>query len=84
MTKFYEPWALLRDVDHAEVFKCSLQGIGNLKFAFNTNAPMLDIWSQNTLELTGLVAPSHSKSSIELNFMASFGFITGSFYKKNP
>ena len=63
MTKFYEPWALLRDVDHAEVFKCSLQGIGNLKFSFNTNAPMLDIWSQNTLELTGLVAPQHSKSS---------------------
>ena len=63
MSKFYEPWALLRDVDHAEVFKCSLQGIGNLKFSFNTNAPMLDIWSQNTLELAGLVAPQHSKSS---------------------
>ena len=63
MVKYYEPWALLRDPDHAEVFKCSLQGIGNLKFSFNTNAPMLDTWGQNTLELAAIIAPKANHSS---------------------
>ena len=61
ISKFYEPWALIRDPDQAEVVKAALQGVGSLKFNFNTNAPMLDIWSQNTLELAGVVAPKHNK-----------------------
>ena len=51
LNKFYDPWALLRDPDHSEVLKNSLQGLENLKFAFSTNSPVLDTWSRRTLEL---------------------------------
>ena len=61
INKYYDAHALIRDPDQAEVVKAALQGVGSLAFTFNTNAPMLDMWSQNTLELAGLVAPKHNK-----------------------
>lgn len=56
LMKFYDPWALVRDPDHSEVLRNSLQGLENLKFSFSTNSPVLDTWSRRTLELAALIA----------------------------
>ncbi|CAG5098492.1 Oidioi.mRNA.OKI2018_I69.XSR.g15718.t1.cds [Oikopleura dioica] len=63
LNKHYEPYALLRDPDNAEVFKNSLQGLERLKFNFTTNSPILDSWSRHTLELAAIVAPQHQRKS---------------------